>query len=174
MPEPNIMQGQNPEAALHGAVVTEVHYVLSKAGAKFIIIEKFGFDIGIFIQHDGKEYARFIEIKAFVGSRAGGVGFGNSRGEGSQVDILIQPVDELTLLNASVLWLLGMDNLLKASPRYAVFSSVDAKKSSDGYGTARKTKQSANFIFPKSTYNLGSGIRYTSRIPVIRKELFPV
>ena len=138
-PEPDIVQGLNPESALHRAVVSEVHRVLVQNGARFILVEKFGLDIGVFVQHNGKEYARFIEIKAFVGSRAGGVGFGNSRGDGPQVDILIQPTTKLAILDDMVLWLLGMGNLPKGRPRYAMFSSVDAKKAA--MGTVQRGKQ---------------------------------
>lgn len=131
-PEPDITQGKNPEAQLHNATVAEVHYLLRQAGATFILIEKFGLDVGIFIEHDGRTYTRFIEVKAFVGSRAGGVGFGNGKGEGPQVDLLLHSPSELSIVDSSVLWLLGLGNQPKGSARYAVFTSIGAKKAAMG------------------------------------------
>ena len=137
--EPNMVQGQNPEAALHRAIVSEARRVLVQGGYQFILVEKFGLDIGVFVEHNGQKYARFIEVKAFVGSRAGGVGFGNSKGSGPQVDILIQPTTKLKILDGMVLWLLGIGNLPIGTPRYAVFSSAKAKKAA--MGTVQRGKQ---------------------------------
>ncbi len=81
------------------------------------MIEKFGLDIGVFIRKDDREYARFIEIKTFVGSRKGEVGFGNQKGEGVQVDLLSHPQTELSIVDSSVLWILGFGDNPKGSPR---------------------------------------------------------
>ena len=130
--EPDIIQSQNPEAGLHNAVVAEVRHILTQEGIAFILIEKFGLDVGVFIHNDGKDYVRFIEIKAFVGSRAGGVGFGNTSGECPQVDLLLHSPSELSIVDSSMLWLLGLGNRPKGSPRYSVFTSIQAKKAAMG------------------------------------------
>jgi hypothetical protein len=130
--EPNILQGQNPEASLQTAIVAEVRQILDQAGITYILIERFGLDIGVFIRKGGIDYARFIELKAFVGSRMGGVGFGNNRGEGPQVDLLLNSPSDLAILDSSVLWILGFGNRPLGSPRYSLFTSVQAKKASMG------------------------------------------
>ncbi|MFC2028870.1 hypothetical protein ACFLTX_02975 [Chloroflexota bacterium] len=84
-PEPDIVKHKNPEENLQKSIVAEVRKILTEENITFILIEKFGLDIGIFIHKDDKDYARFIELKTFVGSRIGGVGFGNQRGGGVQV-----------------------------------------------------------------------------------------
>jgi hypothetical protein len=130
--EPEIIQGINPEANLHKAVVAEIHRILTQEGIKFILIEKFGLDIGVFIHNDGRDYARFVEMKAYVGSRGSGVGFGNSAGEGPQVELLLHSADELSIVESSVIWILGIGNRPKGCPHYAVFTSIKAKNAAMG------------------------------------------
>lgn len=132
--EPMIISGQDPEATLHKAIVDEIRCILNEAGVKFVVVEKFGLDIGVFIQNDDRKYAKFIELKAYVGGRMNGVGFGNGVGKGPQVDILILPQNEISILNSSVLWLLGLGDEIKpkGSSRFAIFSCTDAQKAAMG------------------------------------------
>lgn len=135
-PEPVIIKGQDPELSLHNAIVAEVRRLLTQAGVKFLLLEEFGLDIAVFIQRDSRNYARFIEVKAFVGSRGGGVGFGNGTGKGSQVDLLLHSPQELQIVDSSIRWILGMGAIPAGSPRYAMFTNTQAKKASMG-GVAR-------------------------------------
>lgn len=131
-PEPDIIKYQNPEESFQKAIVAEVRQILTQEGITFILIEKFGLDIGAFIHKGDRDYARFIEIKTFVGSRMGGVGFGNQRGEGVQVDLLSHSPSELTIIDLSVLWLLGFGDHPKGNPRYSLFSSIQARQAAMG------------------------------------------
>mgnify|MGYP001114247857 CR=1 FL=1 len=139
MVEPDIIQGKNPEASLQAAVSSEVHSILAQAEVEYIFLENFGLDIALFIKNGTREYYRFIELKTFVGSRQGGVGFGNRKGEGCQIDILIQPTEKLLLLNTCVIWILGFGTIDKGNPRFAVFNSVEAKQAA--MGGVRRGKQ---------------------------------
>ena len=48
-PEPEIVQGKNPEQSLQRALMAEVHSLLTQAEANFILLEGFGLDIAAFI-----------------------------------------------------------------------------------------------------------------------------
>lgn len=131
-PEPSIKKHEAPETCLHDAVVAETRQLLTSLGATFILIEHFGLDIGVFIRRDGKDYTRFIEAKAWVGSRTSGVGFGGPKGQGPQVDLLVHTTKELSIVDTSVLWVLGCGTRPEGSPRYAVFPSTAAKNAAMG------------------------------------------
>ncbi len=164
-PEPDIVQYQNPEASLQNAIVAEIKQILTREGVTFILIEKFGLDIGVFIQKEDKEYARFIEIKTFVGSRMGGVGFGNQKGEGVQVDLLSHSTNELSIVNSSVLWILGFDDHPKGTPLYSLFSSIQAKQAA--MRTVKAGKQN-NFRISDLKNNL---ITWTQVSTILQKFL---
>jgi len=132
IPEPEINKGEHPEASLQKAIVAEIQNIFAVENIKYILLENFGFDIGVFIQNSGKNYTRFIEIKTFVGSRIGGVGFGNSKGEGPQVDLLLNSESDLAIVDSDILWLLGIGTRTKGSPRFALFNSTQAKNAAMG------------------------------------------
>jgi len=76
-----------------------------------------------------------LELKVHVGQRHGGVGFGNQKGIGPQIDLLFDEAfslprspDALKLLDRSVRWILA--DWLKPidSPRYALFSCGEAQR----------------------------------------------
>jgi hypothetical protein len=131
-PEPNLVRGQQPEQALGEALMTEVASLLTQAEVKFILLENFGLDIAAFVRREEKRYARFIEVKAFVGSRAGGVGFGNRKGEGSQVDLLLHQPSELKVVDPLICWVLGVGTVGAGNPRYAFFTSAQAREAAMG------------------------------------------
>lgn len=149
--EPEIVQNKNPEINLQNAIVAEIKQILNREGVTYILIEKFGLDIGVFIRKEDKEYTRFIEIKTFVGSRNGGVGFGNQEGTGIQVDLLSHSADELSIVDSSVLWILGFGNRPKGTPRYSLFSSIQGKQAA--MGTVKVGKQN-NFRISDLESNL--------------------
>ena len=140
--EPEIVRGMKPEKELQGALKAVVESILTQAGANFILLEGFGLDIATFIQRNDRNYVRMIEVKAYVGSRPNSVGLGDRKGIGSQVDLLIQPSEKLKIVDSSICWVLGMgefkkQKLKKGSPRYAVFTSIQAKKAVVGKGVSR-------------------------------------
>ena len=132
VPEPAIVRGHKPEQSVHHAVVTEIQSVLVDAGVEFVLLEGFGLDVAVFIRRGTELRVRFIEIKAFVGSRVGGVGFGNNAGKGPQVDLLLHAPTQLQVVNSSIRWLLALGNRPMDSPRYAFFTSVRAQRAAMG------------------------------------------
>ena len=76
-----------------------------------------------------------IEAKAYNAQRHSGVGFGNGRGEGPQVDLLHSNQSALRLLDQSVRWVLADATCLGAS-RYACFDCTAASQAAMG-GVAR-------------------------------------
>lgn len=102
----------------------------------FVILEGFGLDIVVFIQKEERHFVKFIEVKTFVGSRGGGVGFGNGSGRGSQVDLLISAMSEPSITEPHIRWVLGNGSLPKGSARYAIFTTSQANEASMG-GVAR-------------------------------------
>jgi len=103
-----------------------------------VIIRSFGVDIALFVEVDGITRARFFEIKSFGGQRMGGVGFGNQRGEGPQVDLLLNDDRRLAMLDSYIRWAfaLRVDSKLrplpKGSARYAILSCREAKAAAMG------------------------------------------
>jgi hypothetical protein len=81
-----------------------------------------------------KTYARFIELKVFVGSRGGGVGVSS----GPQTDLLARPFSDLHIVDDSIRWILAMGGLALGSPRYAIFTSFEAQNAAmNGIGRAK-------------------------------------
>ena len=58
-------------------------------GYRAVIVPKFGLDIAVFLEDVGPPQPLFVEVKSYRGKRQGEVGFGNGRGEGPQVDLLV-------------------------------------------------------------------------------------
>lgn len=130
--EPTIEQLNNPEKSLHEAIFIYLSNLGKVKEIDFVILKEFGLDIAVFYRKDGILLSRFIEIKTFVGSRQGGVGFGNNRGYGTQVDLLLHSKEQLTLFDDSILWILGFGLLPFGTARYKTFSSIDAKNAAMG------------------------------------------
>jgi hypothetical protein len=98
----------------------------------YLLLENFGLDIALLIGDNKQTRTRFLELKAFVGSRAGGVGFGNGRGRGAQVDLLLQPDTQLEIANGAIRWLLVDWTRPPGTRRYVVFTSMQAKRAAMG------------------------------------------
>lgn len=83
--EPTIASRLKPEETFETAVLNEAKAILESQKEKDSLIEyfllpHFGLDIAVFLQWKNRSMVRFLELKAFVGSRQGGIGFGNQRG----------------------------------------------------------------------------------------------
>jgi hypothetical protein len=101
VPEPSIHKDQDPEATLRSTLVHAISSLLTQADAKFLLLENFGLDIAVVIQYGDKNYWRFLEAKAYVGSRTGGVNVGSHKGAGRQLDLLYHDVSELQPFDGS-------------------------------------------------------------------------
>lgn len=103
--EPNIEQGINPENTFQVEVVQELKKFLEEKNhngtlSEYFILEKYGLDIAICTKwSNGHLMVRFFELKAFVGSRRGGVGIGDQKGEGNQLNLLLLENLQLSLAN---------------------------------------------------------------------------
>ena len=125
-----------PEAAFQKAIVSVVRDILSAAGRSFVVLEGFRLDVATFF--DGK--VRFFEVKAFGGQRAGGVGFGNGVGQGTQVDLLLCDDKSLPLFDPVIRWVYADATQSPGTARYALFTCMKAKNSAMAI-TVRRGKQ---------------------------------
>jgi len=130
--EPDISQGSNPEKTFREAVIKALENLLNQkktAGSlvEYFILQDFGLDIAVFMKWSNNRFTvRFFELKAFVGSRQSGVGFGNPQGKGSQVDILLRG-NTLNLANQFIRWLLVDGTKSNGSERFVIFDNIQAK-----------------------------------------------
>ena len=100
--------------------------------SQYVFLEEFGLDIAVFLKRvDNRTSICFFELKAFVGSRQGGVGFGNRRGEGTQVEILLLRENKLKLMNHFIRWILVDGTKSRGTIRHAIFDNEQARI---GYG----------------------------------------
>ena len=131
-PEPIIRAGKDPEASLQASLVAETQALLDQSKLQYVLMESFGLDLAFLIGLSGQTVVKFIEVKAFVGSRQGGVGIGTGAGRGSQIDLLINPTQTLEIADQTIAWVLGIGELPMGKPRYALFSSREAKAAAMG------------------------------------------
>jgi hypothetical protein len=136
--EPDIIQGSDPERTFQRAVIEELKKSLGQKKSngsliEYSILQDFGLDIAVFMKWSNNRFTmRFFELKAFVGSRQGGVGFGNSQGKGSQVDLLLLENSQLDLANQFIRWMLVDGTKPKGSERFAIFDNIQAKNAAMG------------------------------------------
>jgi len=143
--EPEIVQGKKPESALQLAIKKEIKSILDhKKSAnsliEYFILEKFGLDIVVFLRWNDDIFTiRYFELKAFMGSRPGGVGFGTRSGGGPQVEMLLLEDQNFKLTQRFIRWILIDGTKPKGTTRYALFDNRQAKQSA--MGSVRKGKQ---------------------------------
>lgn len=133
--EPNIVQGSKPEDTFQKAITEEIKKILEKKSqslVEYFILPNFGLDVAVFMQWPDCSTARFFELKAFVGSRQGGVGFGNQHGEGLQVDLLLLGSSQLKLADQLIRWMLVDGTRPIGSRRFVIFNNDQAKNSAMG------------------------------------------
>ena len=121
-----------PEEHFQSAIVAVLKDILQTRRHQFILVESFGLDIALFVKAESGTLARFIEVKAFGAQRIGGVGFGNGRGLGSQVDLLLLPAESLPLLNGMVGWVFADATQPVGARRYCLFTRETAKAAAMG------------------------------------------
>ena len=136
--EPGIVKGRNPEGALRRAIGEEIRRILDQKKAEaslieYFVLQNFGLDLAVFAKWaDNRSSIRFLELKAFVGSRQGGVGLGNQRGEGSQIDLLLLGNQQLSMADQLIRWILVDGTAPKGGKRYALFDNKQAKNAATG------------------------------------------
>jgi hypothetical protein len=132
--EPKIMKGHDPEATLQSVIKFEIYRILDQRKAMgilatYFILEYFGLDLGVFMEWaDGRCSFKLLELKAFVGHRQGGVGIGNQRGQGSQIDLLLLKDEQLNVCEEFMRWIFVDGTIQAGKRRYALFGMRDAKK----------------------------------------------
>lgn len=123
-----------PERKFQEALVMVIRDVLTASGREFMVLERFGLDIAVFVANAPQSVVRLFEVKAFGAQRMGGVGFGDKRGQGAQIDLLL--CSNLPLLDGTVRWVYADATKPAGSPRYALFTCAKAKASAMGSAIA--------------------------------------
>jgi hypothetical protein len=128
-PEPAIVY---PESVFEGHIIELVESVYGQAGLVFSVFRHFGLDLTVFVDVGSHTAVRMVEVKAYNGQREGGVGFGNGRGEGAQVDVLSRDDATMRLLDRSVRWALADATRPQGSERFAWFDCTAASRAAMG------------------------------------------
>lgn len=126
-----------PEAEFQKAIVSLVEDILREAALPFVVIPKFGLDVAVFLDAPPVDAVRLFEVKAFGGQRMGGIGFGNGRGIGPQVDLLLCGDSDLRLFDSSIRWVFVDATQPPGTRRYALLTCATAKKAAMGSSVAR-------------------------------------
>lgn len=121
-----------PEKKFESEIIGAIHAILDESGCEYLVVPRFGVDIGVVIRNASGTRVRFLEVKCFNSARAGGVGFGNGGGTGLQIEILLHPVEAVRLLDDVVRWILVDATRPPGSPRYALFTCSTAKAAAMG------------------------------------------
>lgn len=135
-PEPADLQSENE---LRDKVVEEIEAMLNHAGPNYKVLKGFGLDIAVLIFRGYRTQCKFIEVKAFKGQRPQGVGFGEGRTGGNQVELLMMEERFVKSLDGTVRWVLADLTKDPGEKRYAMFSSMTAREAA--MGGVRKGKQ---------------------------------
>ena len=135
--EPDFESDQSAESVLQRAFVCALEKILSSEKITFEIRENFGLDVAVFLNNENRSWIKLFELKAFVGGRPGGIGFGNQQGRGSQVDLLLS--ESPKIFDPSIRWIMAYGLRPKDTPRYAFFTCAAAKKAA--MGGVRRDKQ---------------------------------
>lgn len=120
-----------PESEFEKEIIRLVSAELSHMPGS-IIIPRLGLDIAIFLREANVARALFIEVKAYGAQRMGGVGFGTSIGKGSQVDILLQSEEKLSLLDQFIRWAIVDATSPPGSERYGLINCTQARHAAMG------------------------------------------
>lgn len=136
IPEPTLITS---ESGFEEVLIKAIHQTLSEAGRNYLVIRHFGLDIATFIESSAGVVVRLVEVKVYSAQRKGGIGFGNQRGEGPQVDLLASSRHQIQLLQPMIRWILADLTLPLGTKRYACFGCAKAKESV--MGGVQRSKQ---------------------------------
>lgn len=120
-----------PEAEFEGALLDLIRSILESIPGS-VVVPRFGLDLAVFIPTVPASKALFIEAKSYGAQRQGGVGFGNGRGDGPQVSLLLAQDAGLTLLDRHTRWAFVDATQSIGSARYALISSSQAHAAAMG------------------------------------------
>lgn len=123
-------------------IIEEIRSILKSRGVIHEILTSFGLDIAVFIDADRETECRFIEVKT-ASMAKGRIGFGNSSGEGTQVDLLILNDDSVRRLDSIISWVLGDYTKAFGERRFAFFDCTAAKSGAMN-GVARGKQNNLN------------------------------
>src|SRR5438045_2858388 len=90
-----------------------------------VVVPKFGLDFAVFVEDAGPARPVFVEAKAYNAQRPGGIGFGNGKGEGPQVEILL--AEGSVVLDQHVRWAFADATQPPATDRYALLNCSEAR-----------------------------------------------
>jgi hypothetical protein len=129
-----------PEAEFQKAIVSLIEDVLGAENRRFALLQRFGLDVAVFLDAPPPTASavRLLEVKAFGAQRMGGVGFGNGRGIGPQVDLLLSGENSLCLFDGTVRWAYADATLVPGTCRYGLLTCELAKKAAMGVVTRGK------------------------------------
>ena len=94
-------------------------------GCRTVVVPKFGLDIAVFLEDVRPHQPLFVEVKSYGGKRQGGVGFGNGRGKGPQVDLLVG--DASALFDSYIRWAFVDATQPVGADPYAFLTCSDAR-----------------------------------------------
>jgi len=100
-------------------------------------MRRFGLDVAVVLNGPSSSIVRLFEVKAFQRQRPGGVGFGNGRGLGPQVDLLLCGEDAFRLFDSVVRWAYVDATQAHGAERYGLFTCGGVKKAVMGDAVAR-------------------------------------
>jgi hypothetical protein len=126
--EPEIVYPEEQfEIALDGIIRTGL-----SGDVPITMVRRFGLDLAVFVHQSGASRVVFIEAKSYGGQRQGGVGFGNSVGQGPQVEILLSSVDQLAILDNHMRWAFADATQPPGAARYALLTCSQARGTAMG------------------------------------------
>jgi hypothetical protein len=145
IPEPAFEPGRKPEAELQKAVANAIIATAQERDIPFVLVKGSALDLVVLSANKEAPRVRMLELKAFVGARRDGVGFGDQKGQGAQVDLLWDSLrnrprssEELELVDTFVRWVLGYGLKTMGTARYAFFTCSDAQSAAMGGVGPRK------------------------------------
>jgi hypothetical protein len=127
--EPNTVY---PEVEFEAALVALVES-FSRIHPASSVLRRFGLDIAVCMKDGALTRLALIEAKSYNGQRLGGIGFGNGRGEGPQVDILLQSPGQLATLDAHIRWAIADAKQPPGAARYALLTCTEAREAVMGH-----------------------------------------
>lgn len=128
--EPTIVY---PEKEFEMALRLAVHSI-GESKVPCAIVPGAGFDIAVQVLSSELRTVQ-VEVKSYGGQRRGGIGFGNGKGSGPQVDLLID-AECASLRDQDVRWAFADATRQHGSARYALLTCSDARAVAMG-GVAR-------------------------------------
>ena len=146
-----------PEARFEEAVRRLMDVTLE--GNVALIVPKFGLDFGVFVHGPSGCGPVFVEVKSYSGQRQGGVGFGNGKGEGPQVELLLS--ENVGILDDHVHWAFADATKPPGAARFALLNCSEAKAAV--MGVVARGKQN-NFNFSKVSSHLVSWQLFAERL----------